>query len=50
MMAQNAAPLEDPTALAKYSGLDMAARLIVEGEAELNKLGVRSSPTRSAID
>lgn len=31
MAAENAPPLEDPTALAKYAGLDVAARLVVEG-------------------
>jgi uncharacterized protein (DUF58 family) len=30
-MAATKPPLEDPTALAKYAGLDVAARLIVEG-------------------
>jgi uncharacterized protein (DUF58 family) len=43
-MAPNAAPLEDPTALAKYSGLDVAARLIVEGYM----IGQHRSPFKGA--
>jgi uncharacterized protein (DUF58 family) len=43
-MALNAAPLEDPTALAKYSGLDVAARLIVEGYM----IGQHRSPFKGA--
>jgi uncharacterized protein (DUF58 family) len=38
------APLEDPTALAKYSGLDVAARLIVEGYM----IGQHRSPFKGA--
>jgi uncharacterized protein (DUF58 family) len=37
-------PLEDPTALAKYSGLDVAARLIVEGYM----IGQHRSPFKGA--
>jgi uncharacterized protein (DUF58 family) len=43
-MAAKNAPLEDPTALAKYSGLDVAAKLIVEGYM----IGQHRSPFKGA--
>ncbi len=43
-MPKTAPPLEDPTALAKYSGLDVAARLIVEGYM----IGQHRSPFKGA--
>jgi uncharacterized protein (DUF58 family) len=43
-MPQPTAPLDDPTALARYSGLDVAARLIVEG----SMIGQHRSPFKGA--